>query len=254
VAFDWTCPHCHRHQVVTDANMSIHRSIFDLGKSRLGENLGIDARAFRCTSNACNDVTLHVFLGNLKYSPSHSGYIIDKLVDEWQLRPDGAAKIQPDFIPLALREDYQEACGIKERSPKAAATLARRCLQGMIRDFCKLSRGTLAHEIEALRELLDQGKAPAGVTTESIDAIDHVRQVGNIGAHMEKDINIIVDVEEGEAQTLIELIEMLFDEWYVARNTRQERLNRVAEIAAEKKLALISARNDQQQSPPENAT
>ncbi|MCP1830281.1 hypothetical protein ACVIHH_005106 [Bradyrhizobium sp. USDA 4518] len=35
-----------------------------------------------------------------------------------------------------------------------------------------------------------------------MDAIDAVRIVGNIGAHMEKDVNLIVDIEPGEAQML----------------------------------------------------
>jgi hypothetical protein len=43
-----------------------------------------------------------------------------------------------------------------------------------------------------------------------VEAIDIVRNIGNIGAHMEADINVIVDVDPDEAQTLIELIETLF--------------------------------------------
>ena len=34
-------------------------------------------------------------------------------------------------------------------------------------------------------------------------AIEAVRSVGNIGAHMENDINVIVDVEPEEAKLLI---------------------------------------------------
>ena len=79
------------------------------------------------------------------------------------------------------------------------------------------------------------GTAPSGVTAESVDAIDHVREIGNIGAHMEKDINLIIDVDPGEAEALIALIELLFDEWYVARHNRQERLGQLKLIADEKK-------------------
>jgi len=32
------------------------------------------------------------------------------------------------------------------------------------------------------------------------EAIDAVRKLGNIGAHMEKDINVIVDVDPEEAE------------------------------------------------------
>jgi hypothetical protein len=104
----------------------------------------------------------------------------------------------------------------------------------MIRDFCGISKATLFKEIETLRAAVTEGTAPAGVTPETVEAIDHVRSVGNIGAHMEKDINVIVAVDPGEAQALIELVELLFDEWYVARQTRQDRLARVKLIAAQK--------------------
>jgi len=69
---------------------------------------------------------------------------------------------------------------------------------------------------------------------DTVDAIDHVRAIGNIGAHMEKDMNLIVDVDPDEAQVLIALTELLFDEWYVARDTRKQRLTKLGVIAAEK--------------------
>lgn len=52
---------------------------------------------------------------------------------------------------------------------------------------------------------------------------------------MEKDINQIVDVDPGEAQALIELVEMLFEEWYSARWKRQQRLANIASISESKK-------------------
>ena len=54
---------------------------------------------------------------------------------------------------------------------------------------------------------------------------------------MEKDVDLIVDIDPGEAQALIELIEMLFDEWYVEQNNRTERLKKIASIGAKKAAA-----------------
>ena len=51
---------------------------------------------------------------------------------------------------------------------------------------------------------------------------------------MEKDINVIVDVDANEAQMLIELVEMLFDEWYVARHKRIERLQAITALSSQK--------------------
>lgn len=53
---------------------------------------------------------------------------------------------------------------------------------------------------------------------------------------MEKDINIIVDVEPNEAQMLIELVEMLFQEWYIARHTRNERLQAITALGTQKQI------------------
>jgi len=163
-----------------------------------------------------------------------------------RLLPESHARPQPEYVPAPLRDDYYEACRIRDLSPKAAATLARRCLQGMIRDFAGIAKPTLFQEIKALREQVDAGSAARGVTIESVDAIDHVRKVGNIGAHMEADIDVIVPVDPGEAQILIELIEMLFDEWYVARQKREERLASLASLAAEKQLQLSQGATGQQ--------
>ena len=59
----------------------------------------------------------------------------------------------------------------------------------MIRDFCGISKNRLIDEITELSNRVATGTAPPGVNGESVEAIDHVRSIGNIGAHMEKDID-----------------------------------------------------------------
>ena len=158
-----------------------------------------------------------------------------EIVVERRLLPEVLAKPQPEYIPLAIREDYKEACLACDLSPKAAATLARRCLQGMIRDFCGISKKRLIDEIVALRAAIADGTAPRDVSSDSVEAIDQVRAIGNIGAHMESDVSVIIPVDADEALVLIELIEMLFEEWYVERQARKNRLTRIAAIAESKK-------------------
>ena len=92
----------------------------------------------------------------------------------------------------------------------------------------------LIDEITEPRKLVDAGRAPAGVQPDAVEAIDHVRKIGNIGAHMEGDINFIVDVDANEAQLLIGLAELLFEEWYEARELRTARLRKLGVIATEK--------------------
>gem|GEM_PF-3019389 len=114
------------------------------------------------------------------------GDVLGNMVNHWRLIPPSNAKVFPDYIPKPLIDDYTEACLIKDASPKASATLSRRCLQGIIRDFWEVKPARLVDEIEAIKDKTDH------LTWE---AIDTVRKVGNIGAHMEKDINLIVEVD-----------------------------------------------------------
>ena len=75
-----------------------------------------------------------------------------------------------------------------------------------------------------------------------MDAINHVRRIGAIGAHMEKDINLILDVEPDEAQALIDLIELLFEEWSVAKHVREERLKKLGVVVKNKKAQKAQAK------------
>ena len=128
------------------------------------------------------------------------------------LKPQSLAKQFPDYIPEAIRQDYEEACSIVNLSPKASATLSRRCLQGMIRNFWDIKETNLS---KAIGEL--ENKIPATQWR----VIDGVRRIGNIGAHMEKDINLIVDIDPDEAQKLIKLIEHLLEQWYISRHEQE---------------------------------
>ena len=39
---------------------------------------------------------------------------------------------------------------------------------------------------------------------------------------MEKDVNLIVDIDPGEAQKLVKLLELLLKDWYIARYERED--------------------------------
>lgn len=51
---------------------------------------------------------------------------------------------------------------------------------------------------------------------------------------MKEKTSMLVDIDPKEAVLLIELIEMLFKEWYIARNDRQQRLKNIQKITAKK--------------------
>lgn len=218
---NYTCPYCGRHTTITDPNQYSFWNRIYIQRSTLGD-VGFGGYAITCPNEECKKMKL---VGQLT-GVTHTNGRSTRIIQEWKLLPESEAKVLPDYIPDPIKEDYYEACRIRDLSPKASATLARRCLQGMIRDFYKITKATLFDEIKDL-----EGKVEADVW-ESIDA---VREVGNIGAHMKKDINVIVEVDPEEAQLLIGLIEQLVDEWYVAREERRKRAEKLKALAISKK-------------------
>lgn len=181
-----------------------------------------DLTAVFCPNPECRKTQLVIELAEYRATSLGPSW---QRVRQWDLLPESKAKSFPDYIPAPILADYTEACLIASLSPKASATLARRCLQGMIRNFWGISNRRLKDEIDALEEKVDP---------ETWDAIDSVRKIGNIGAHMEADINVIVDVDPNEADLLLGLIETLLSDWYVARHNRQQRMAKVRALAAEK--------------------
>jgi hypothetical protein len=222
MAINWQCPFCGHNSTLTNHNISSSGLTFD--NNKFDCNLRVLVTSIVCPNLDCREVILDAKFGT---SINAGGYTqVGEVFEEWLLRPSSLALVFPEYVPAAIRQDYEEACKIRNLSPKASATLSRRCLQGIIRDFKKISKKRLVDEIDALRDEVDP---------DTWAAIDAVRRIGNIGAHMEKDINEIIDVEPEEAQLLIELIETLIKDWYIARYKRQQHLAKIIAAAEAKK-------------------
>lgn len=211
----WTCPFCNRACTLGENDIKFaQKTIYiseDYGHYLCNYKIRI------CPSLDCRELSI---TGHIYSSDIHGN--AQKKLHEWQLIPESNSKPFPEYIPEQIRGDYSEACLIKDKSPKASATLSRRCLQGIIRDFWGIKKKNLFEEIAALEEKVD---------STTWEAIDSVRKVGNIGAHMERDVNVIIDVDSEEASLLIWLIETLFEEWYVERHNREEKMRKIAAIA-----------------------
>jgi len=225
VNLNFTCPYCGRVTTITDPNFWKRWEKIYVQPPDIGE-VGIYIQAITCPNLECKKLWLIASLHKAEQNPHNlAQWYIKEKIFEWQLLPESDAKVLPDYIPIAIQNDYYEACRIRNLSPKASATLARRCLQGMIRDFWGIKKKNLYEEIKALEDKVDPLEW---------QAIDAVRKVGNIGAHMEKDINLIIDVDPKEAQLLIGLIEQLIDDWYVTRHDKEKKLKQIKELADSK--------------------
>jgi hypothetical protein len=219
---NWTCPHCERAVTISPSRRSNSWHTLTIPNSEGRQSLV--SNFYVCPNVECNRLTLSATL--YRSARKHDGgESVSEQLHQWDLMPSSAAKSFPDYIPKAILDDYTEACEIVALSPKAPATLSRRCLQGIVRDFWKVKPGRLVDEIEAIKDRTDP---------ETWDAITAVRKLGNIGAHMEKDINVIIDVDPEEAGLLVGLIEILLKEWYVTRETRRVRMASIVAAAQEK--------------------
>jgi hypothetical protein len=221
----WTCPYCNRpctidHEDIRSMENSTHIS-YEYGAYFSKVTVIV------CPNPKCRQRTISAAL----YECTPNLQSVGERIFYWKLLPESEAKPFPEYIPKQLRDDYAEACLIKDKSPKASATLSRRCLQGIIRDFWEIKKNRLVDEIEELKSKVD---------STSWEAINSVRHLGNIGAHMEKDVNLIIGVDPDEAGLLIWLIELFFEEWYIARHDREEKMIAIKKIADDKKAAQIA--------------
>ena len=217
MANDFLCPYCNHAAALNDSTYLKVKSSFE--SPYHGYNPPKDS-----------EVTLGIFK-----CPHCSSYSINAQgtgpkvkTDVVHIKPISLAKQFPDYIPKAIRQDYEEAYAIVNLSPKASATLSRRCLQGMIRDFYKVKPSTLFKEI---------GQLEHKIPVMQWKVLDGIRRLGNIGAHMQNDINVIVDIDPGEAEKLLKVIEKLLQDWYVENHETELLYSDIIAMSDEKAKA-----------------
>lgn len=151
------------------------------------------------------------------HCPACSRIVIDigPNTDNWmRIFPNGAGRrMVPVEVPENISRDYSEACQVLELSPKASAALSRRCLQAILHERGYVGRD-LAKEIDLLLNEQDASKAIPGSLR---SAIDGIRNFGNFSAHPINDQTTlqIINVEPEEAEWCLEIIEEMFDHFYV---------------------------------------
>ena len=132
--------------------------------------------------------------------------------EQWHLvRPKAISRSPlPPEIPPKFTEDYKEACLVLSDSPKASAALSRRCLQNLLREKAKTKKENLSDQIQ---EVIDSKKLPSYLS----EGIDAVRNIGNFAAHpiKSKSTGEIVEVEPGEAEWNLDILERLFDFYFI---------------------------------------
>ncbi len=114
----------------------------------------------------------------------------------------------PKAVPQNMANDFNEASLILQFSPKASAALSRRCLQSVLSDAGGSNKKDLSKQIDDVIPNL-----PSTIASN----LDYMKEIGNFAAHEQKSINTgaILDVEPLEAEWNLDVLETLFDYYYV---------------------------------------
>lgn len=192
------CPHC---------DIGIHfnpdeKFIFSLSDREF-------SKLWYAVHQACSECSEPIIFlkRSTKYIPS--GTITD--TKKFLAYPvGGVARPVPSEVPNPYKQDFLEACAVLPLSSKASAALSRRTLQAIIHNRAKIKGRDLNAEIQTL---IDSGAVPSYIA-ESLHA---VRVIGNFAAHPIKSTSTgeIVNVEEGEADWNLNVLESLFDFYFV---------------------------------------
>jgi len=173
---------------------------------------------------ACKKLVLHLIEGewpstvpaHVTRTDSESGFTVRKAI---LIRPKASSRPpSPAEVPQNIAEDYTEACLVLPDSPKASSALSRRCLQHILREAAKVKPNNLDNEIQ---QVIDSRTLPSYI----VEAIDAIRVIGNFAAHPLKSqvIDEIVPVEPEEAEWNLDVLEALFDFYYVQPTALQRK-------------------------------
>ena len=128
----------------------------------------------------------------------------------------------PKEVPEKIAKDFNEASAVLALSAQASAALSRRCLQHLLLDMKISSSNNLSQAIDAALK--------SNLPSHLAENLDAIRNIGNFAAHPLKAEHTgeVIPVEPEEAEWNLDVLEMLFDFYYVQpsiASKRRENLN-----------------------------
>jgi hypothetical protein len=141
-----------------------------------------------------------------------------------QIKPEFnyRGSIPKEVVDSDIVRDYMEACLVLGISTRASSALSRRCLQNIIEKNTNIKSVNLNKQIDSL---IESQNLPSSIT----DLLHAAREIGNISVHPIKDLksNEIIETDIEEAELILDIIESLFDYYYVMPAKNSERKNRL---------------------------
>ena len=149
------CPNC--SQGITS---TFHETVIEA--RNLGKKLEQKCRLYYAACPECEEYMIYMKFIPASETVSRYNYSRNVIPEE-----EGAVRLIPrskthkplsNDIPQDYKDDLEEAYATLDISPKASATLSRRCLQRLLRDRAGVRHGDLSKEIQ---EVLDSNKLPS---------------------------------------------------------------------------------------------
>lgn len=181
------------------------------------EGSGFELKHGMCPS--CDGLIILLTEGRVRFYGDHVSMI--ECRKESLIYPKNKVnKPLPVEVDGIYRNDFMEAYLVLDISPKASAAISRRLLQHILRDKFGIKAKDLNKEIEIFIERSD-------IPSYIVNSVDAIRNVGNFAAHPLKvqSTGEIVEVEYGEAEWLLEVLEALYDFCIVQPKRLEERRN-----------------------------
>ncbi|QTP33672.1 hypothetical protein B7759_02274 [Burkholderia glumae] len=211
------CPHC---AIEVHPSIASTRVAFSNGTwGRLGGRTWL-VEYMECPNPKCEEAILWLRGNGGDYGLAP--------VNAFMAYPRSTGRLRaPVEVPAHVAEDYHEACAVLQDSAKASAALSRRCLQMVLRE-----NGFTQKD---LAPAIDAALASNSLPTAIADNLDAIRNIGNFAAHPMKDTSTgqILPVEPHEAEWNLDVLEELFDFFYVQpEKAKQRRAALDAKLAA----------------------
>jgi hypothetical protein len=154
----------------------------------------------------CKNFIVLLRIGKYRWVDDKGEVEVNESNQEIVIYPTVYSRSFESEIPDIYKDVFNEANAVLLPSPKASAALSRRLLQHILRDEYHIKKENLSKEID---EFINIPNIPSEIAGE----IDAIRNIGNFAAHPTKYKNTgeIADVENGEAEWLLDVLEDLFD-------------------------------------------
>ena len=208
------CPHCNTgiHESFSQATIWNAPMVASREGNTVAPPMSWTASFQRCPE--CHEAIIILIRAYPSFTATEGGRQVGKPSPHppfaFMVYPASRTRPIPGEVVGPYREDFAEACKVLGDSPNASAALSRRLMQAILRDKAGTTKKDLFDQIE---EVVASGHVPTHIS----EALHAVRNIGNFAAHPMKSTatGVIVDVEPGEAEWNLDVIEMLFDFYFV---------------------------------------